>query len=206
MSLMTTHAMSWCVAVAVWLYTAKPADDARLPKPTAQSTSAYDTGASGTMLILHMLQAALRQGASIPGALEAVGAVAKGACGGGLARTGELLNAGASWHDAWKVAFAGTKEPTNKKLPYAERSHVEASHTESALRLIRDALESSWMHGDAPAARIEAASEQLSRDERARIERSTAKLTVRLLMPTGLCFLPAFVCIGVIPSIISFMV
>ena len=34
---------------------------------------------------------------------------------------------------------------------------------------------------------------------RAGIERRAAKLSVRLLMPTGLCFLPAFICVGVIP-------
>ncbi|WP_240951064.1 type II secretion system F family protein [Bifidobacterium olomucense] len=200
------HVTSWCAAVAAWLYAAKPANDTRLPKSAVRSASAYDVGASGTMLILHMLQAALHQGASIPGALEAVGTVAKGACGGGLARVGELLNAGASWHDAWKVALAGVKEPGSKELSDPGRPYAGTSHTELALRLVCDALESSWMHGDAPAARIEAAVEQLSRDERARIERGTAKLAIRLLMPTGLCFLPAFVCIGVIPSIISFMV
>ena len=37
------------------------------------------------------------------------------------------------------------------------------------------------------------------------IERNAAKLSVKLLMPTGLCFLPAFVLVGVIPAIASFM-
>ena len=52
---------------------------------------------------------------------------------------------------------------------------------------------------------IESAIEQLDRDERAAIERNAAKLSVKLLMPTGLCFLPAFVLVGVIPAIASFM-
>ena len=53
--------------------------------------------------------------------------------------------------------------------------------------------------------RLESAIEQLDRDERAAIERNAAKLSVKLLMPTGLCFLPAFVLVGVIPAIASFM-
>ena len=52
---------------------------------------------------------------------------------------------------------------------------------------------------------LESAIEQLDRDERAAIERNAAKLSVKLLMPTGLCFLPAFVLVGVIPAIASFM-
>jgi len=62
-----------------------------------------------------------------------------------------------------------------------------------------------WTHGDMPGVRLESAIEQLDRDERAAIERNAAKLSVKLLMPTGLCFLPAFVLVGVIPAIASFM-
>ena len=58
---------------------------------------------------------------------------------------------------------------------------------------------------DMPGVRLESAIEQLDRDERAAIERNAAKLSVKLLMPTGLCFLPAFVLVGVIPAIASFM-
>ena len=53
--------------------------------------------------------------------------------------------------------------------------------------------------------RLEAAIEQLDWDERARIEQSAAKLSVRLLLPTGLCMLPAFVAIGVVPAVMSFL-
>ena len=41
--------------------------------------------------------------------------------------------------------------------------------------------------------------------ERSRIEQSAAKLSIRLLLPTGLCMLPAFVAIGVIPAVMSFL-
>ena len=37
------------------------------------------------------------------------------------------------------------------------------------------------------------------------MERAAARLSVRLLMPTGLCFLPAFVIVGVLPAIASFL-
>ena len=53
--------------------------------------------------------------------------------------------------------------------------------------------------------RLETAIEQLDWDERSRIEQSAAKLSIRLLLPTGLCMLPAFVAIGVIPAVMSFL-
>lgn len=74
-----------------------------------------------------------------------------------------------------------------------------------SLAVIRAALEPSWLHGDAPAVRLESALEQLDADERSAIERRAARLSVKLLVPTGLCFLPAFIMVGVIPSMMSFI-
>ena len=74
-----------------------------------------------------------------------------------------------------------------------------------ALGMIRESLEPAWLQGDSPGVLIDAAVEQLDKDERARIERAAARLSVRLLMPTGLCFLPAFVIVGVLPAIASFL-
>ena len=41
--------------------------------------------------------------------------------------------------------------------------------------------------------------------ERARIEQRASRLSVRLLLPMGLCLLPAFLLIAVVPTIMSFM-
>ena len=70
---------------------------------------------------------------------------------------------------------------------------------------VRDALRESWNEGVAAVAQIDAAMEQLDTMERMGIERAASKLSVRLLLPMGLCFLPAFLCIAVIPTIISFI-
>lgn len=56
-----------------------------------------------------------------------------------------------------------------------------------------------------PDVRLEPTIEQLDCGGRAATERNAAKLSVKLLMSTGLCFLPAFMLIGVIPAITSFM-
>ena len=65
-------------------------------------------------------------------------------------------------------------------------------------------LREPWNDGVAAGAQIGATMEQLETTERMEIERASSRLSVRLLLPMGLCFLPAFLCIAVIPTIISF--
>ena len=97
----------------------------------------------------------------------------------GLRSAGEQLNKGVSWDDAWP--------------------------DDGDLAVVRDAFASSWHSGASPVERLETAVEQLDWDERSQIEQAAAKLSVRLLLPTGLCFLPAFVAVGIIPSVMSFV-
>ena len=126
-------------AGATWLYEWSPA---RNP-PDSGAVRSCDLP---LLLILEMLSVAIRQGASIPRALIAVGNIVEG-----------------------------------------------------------DAFSSSWSSGSSPVNRLATAIEQLDWDERSRIEQSAAKLSIRLLLPTGLCMLPAFVAIGVIPAVMSFL-
>lgn len=130
-------------------------------------------------LVLEMLSVAIRQGSSIPRALIAVGDIAAGEFGAGLRSAGEQLNKGVSWDDAWP--------------------------DDGDLAVVRDAFASSWHSGASPVERLETAVEQLDWDERSQIEQAAAKLSVRLLLPTGLCFLPAFVAVGIIPAVMSFV-
>lgn len=92
----------------------------------------------------------------------------------------------------------------------------------SALAAVADALEQGVPWGDAwsvagafvdepgtrglgAVPRLRAAAEQLDTLERMHIERAASTLSVRLLLPMGLCFLPAFLCIAVVPTIMSFV-
>ncbi|WP_240541033.1 type II secretion system F family protein [Bifidobacterium colobi] len=136
------------------------------------------------MLILRLLRVAIEQGSSIPDACEAVGHAVGGNSGAALEQVGGMLKRGVTWTDAWHV---GERQQTG------------------FMPVFRAALEPSWLHGDAPSARLEAALEQMDSDERAAIEQEGAHLSVQLLLPMGLCFLPAFIAVGVIPSIASFV-
>ena len=71
MSTVWVHAAAGCAAIAGWLYKALSRHDSRLPGE--EPAVAHDCGSSWTILILRMLQVSLRQGSSIPRALDMVG-------------------------------------------------------------------------------------------------------------------------------------
>lgn len=60
----------------------------------------------------------------------------------------------------------------------------------------------SWCFTDRP---LTTASEQWMEGERTAIEQESASLSVKLLLPTGLCMLPAFVFLGILPSVMAFV-
>ncbi|NEG97074.1 hypothetical protein GFD17_09975 [Bifidobacterium sp. SMB2] len=156
---------------------------------------------------MEMMAVAIRQGASIPRAMSVIGGVlveregdavpaaiagaaasadvASAGLGRQMLRVAAALNRGAEWDGAWAA-------------PAPEGRHA------AALQLMKSALEPSWRHGISPLLRIETTIEQIDLDERRSIEESAARLSVRILVPMGLCFLPAFILIGVIPSIAAF--
>ncbi|KWZ74211.1 MAG: hypothetical protein E6700_01125 [Winkia neuii] len=70
-------------------------------------------------------------------------------------------------------------------------------------RLLWDALEPSWNEGLSPV-RLLARAGQSARLQAARKAREgAAVLAVRLVMPLALCLLPAFICTGVLPIVLS---
>lgn len=145
-------------------------------------------------LSIAMLRAAIAQGTSLPHALSAVGGVTGGQLGGQLAMVGTSLERGTRWRDAWAPHV---RERDTPDAPDAM--------TAKACALIEDTLEPSWSHGSSPVDRLELAGEQLDRRRRSAIEQAAGQLSVKLLLPTALCFLPAFIFIGVVPAIASFM-
>ena len=134
-------------------------------------------------LVLEMLAVAIRRGASIPHALIVVGRIVGGDFGEGLSSVGGALNQGVDWDQAW---------PSGDAVVERNRNNGKKGGA-------------SWSSGSSPLNRLDAAIEQLDWDERSQIERDAAKLSIRLLLPTGLCFLPAFIAVGVIPAIASFL-
>lgn len=138
-------------------------------------------------LVVQLFVVAFRQGASVSACLVHVGEAVRGSpVAGCLTAVGRSLNRGAQWNSAWNCI---TEAPEGQR--------------ELLIRL-RDALEPSWSQGLSPVGRLASLAAALLEEEEASVEVSASKLSVRLLIPTGLCFLPAFILIGVIPCVAAF--
>ena len=135
-------------------------------------------------LILEMFAVAIQQGSSIPRALEAVGSVMGDSCGRYFAAVSSSLCKGQPWDDAWDT-------------PAITLNDIDSQ----ICALIRKVLESSWRHGASPLIRIETAIDEASRRELRAVDDAAHTLSVKVLLPLGLCFLPAFVALTVIPSL-----
>ncbi|MGV8976814.1 MAG: type II secretion system F family protein [Cellulomonas sp.] len=130
------------------------------------------------VLLLDLLDMAVTAGAGVPRALEAVGEAVGGADGERLARVSVELILGAQWSAAW----AGTPD---------------------GLRPVAECLEAAWVHGAAPGPALRARAGVVRRDRRRAAREAAGRLGVHLVLPLGLCFLPAFVLLGLVPVMVS---
>lgn len=131
-------------------------------------------------LLLELLATALDSGLAVQGALQVVAAVSGESMRTSLLRVVAGLEIGASWEDSW----AGNLD-------------------RDELRHIHDALSFGALTG-ASAAPLLYAQAQNYRTEAARsAQKRAAALGVKLVMPLGLCSLPAFIAVGVVPVVMA---
>lgn len=128
-------------------------------------------------LILEMLEVTISQGLSLPRALHVLASVLQSVQGEHLEGVAQQLESGVSWDSAWK----------------------EAVLCSDVLSILHDVLEPAYKRGASPILRIENAIEQLHDGENFALSAATHELSVRILMPLGLCFLPGFVALTVVP-------
>lgn len=156
-------------------------------------------------ILLELLAVCIHSGASIPRALEAVGKAVGGRVGAGLCEASARLMRGAVWDAAWGAACdAADGGGTDDGRTNDDRADDDAEGNDGAravLRAVAHVLEPSWRHGSSPLPRIETAIEHDERDRTQAIDDGAAKLSTGVLLPMGLCFLPAFVVIGIIPIV-----
>lgn len=117
---------------------------------------------------------------------EAVATLSRSAAGTGypeLRRVAAALGLGLDWRSAWSAA----DDAPRTLLDY------------------RDALEFTATSGAASASVLRGQAEQVRRAQFRRAERAAEALSVRLVLPLGLCCLPAFMCWGVLPVLMSLL-
>jgi tight adherence protein B len=129
-------------------------------------------------VVLELAAAAMRAGAGVPRALQATGAAVGGPDGEVLTRAAHALVLGATWGRAWAYAPA-VLDP-----------------------MVR-ALRGAWLDGAAPGEALRAAGEEVRHDRSSAARTAAARLGVRLVLPLGACYLPAFVLVGLVPVLLA---
>lgn len=138
------------------------------------------SGIDDVPLLLELLGSALDAGLAIPWALRLVAGVATAEVRAGLSQVVAGLQMGASWEHSWE----GVRS----------LEHVAGIHA---------ALSFAALTGAPAAPLLYAEAEQRRRQFQRDAEKRAAALGVRLVVPLGLCSLPAFICLGIVPVVVA---
>ena len=131
-----------------------------------------------TALVLELLAAQLRAGLA---PLAALGTLAEALNSRPLRTVCQRLQMGSGWGSAWSGSAAGT---------FGE---------------LRDALAPAYTGGAPSTALLLSLADAHRLSERRAAERAAGTLSVALVVPLGLCSLPAFICLGIVPILISLL-
>ncbi len=140
-------------------------------------------GLRDTAMMLELIGAMLDAGAGLGRALELVAALAVQDIGVQLRPVVAALAIGADWQTAWRSS--STRSPQ--------------------LLALQDALGFAALTGAPSSAILYAQAARIRRERFRTAEKQAAALGVRLVVPLGLCSLPAFVCLGVVPVLLAML-
>lgn len=141
--------------------------------------------------LLDLVRAALTTGVAVPRALDAVGRAVGGPDGERLRAAAAALPHGVTWDVAWGRGGVDSGRRRAGRRPPA------------AWEPLADALEPVWTAGVAPGPLLRAHADALRARRRAATRTAAARLGVRLVLPLGLCLLPAFVLLGLVPVVLA---
>jgi Flp pilus assembly protein TadB len=146
----------------------------------AGGAARYETGAADLPVACDLVAAALRAGAPPGRAVDVVGEALGGPVGERLRRVGAALAAGAAPATAWG----------------------ELAGLDGADRLVRAATHSAD-RGSALAAALVRVADDLRAARASAADARVRRLGVLVVLPLGLCFLPAFLLAGVVPVVVA---
>jgi Flp pilus assembly protein TadB len=151
-------------------------------QPSPEVRAAQRRAVADLPLGADLLAAALRAGAPVDRAAAAVADALGGPLGERLARTARSLRLGAGPPEAWAHLFG---------VPGADR-------------LIAAAIRSS-ASGGALAGALTRLADDLRADRSVATEAAARRAGVLIVLPLGLCFLPAFLLAGLVPVVVALL-
>lgn len=138
-------------------------------------------GLRDTAMMLELVAAMLDAGSGIGRSLELVAATASRGYRRSLRPVVAALAIGADWETAWRSSEV--------RLP--------------EILEMRDALGFAALTGAPSSAILYAQAARIRRERFRAAEKRAASLGVKLVIPLGLCSLPAFICLGVVPVLLA---
>lgn len=151
----------------------------RFGRQGKRGTESFEQGSEAAML-LDLTAALLSVGVGIEAALNRLARTVPGAQP--LARVHHALAAGASWNQAMDLV----------------ESHPE-------LEVYCKHLRFAYATGAPSASMLRAAAQQARAQRREGSQRRAEELGVKMMLPLGGCFLPAFILLGVVPVVLSML-
>ncbi|MBT1001335.1 type II secretion system F family protein [Paenarthrobacter sp. DKR-5] len=151
--------------------------------PAAAASIPQEDGISDPALLLELAGAMLESGAPLSRILGILADVAARPWAEPLRSVAAALAIGLDWDAAW--AALGRSVPE--------------------LRVFRDALGFAAATGAPSASLLYSEAARVRRRRQREAERRAAALGVQLVLPLGLCALPAFICLGVVPVLLSLL-
>ncbi|MCZ2401799.1 type II secretion system F family protein [Paenarthrobacter sp. Z7-10] len=146
----------------------------------AAGAACRNDGIEDVPLMLELLATAFDAGLPMVRALEVLAGVANEATRRRLVVVVAGLCIGASWSTSWSLV-----------------------HCDEVLETLHSALTFAALTGAPSSALLDAEAAQIRRIRHRTAERRAAALGVKLVLPLGLCFLPAFVCLGIVPVVLA---
>ena len=140
-------------------------------------------GLGDAAILLELIGAMLDAGAGLGRALALVAELAAPEIRGSLRPVVAALAVGADWDTAWGSSDVRAPE----------------------VLAVRDALGFAALTGAPSSAILYAQAARLRRDRFRTAEKQAAALGVKLVVPLGLCSLPAFICLGVVPVLLALL-
>lgn len=175
------------LAVALWIGPGPSMVRARAGMPAGQrprTPSERDCDPLAIASSFDVLAVCLAAGMAVPTAAAATAATAPPQLRRVLRRAADLLALGADPLTAWSISPEPTAGPVDV-------------HTDALLRLARRSASS----GAALAAGVAELADQSRQDAAHAATAAAERAGVLIAGPLGLCFLPAFVCLGLVPVV-----
>lgn len=150
---------------------------------TAGAEGTDGAGLGDTAMMLELIGAMLDAGSGLGRALELIAPMADKEFGVPLRSVVSALSIGADWDAAWQSSGTGSLR----------------------LAALKDALGFAALTGAPSSAILYAHAARIRREQSRAAEQKAAALGVKLVVPLGLCSLPAFVCLGVVPVLLAIL-